>query len=114
MNPLQSFFQRVARTAVGGDRIDVGADVAQLRPQVLDVRVDRAVQAGLGRVPDQLQELVAAVDPAGALEQDGEELVLVARQLEGLAEVGDLVALLVEPEGAPGRGWWRGAAAGPG
>src|SRR5215218_8642415 len=87
---------------MGRDRVRIRPDVPELRPQVLDVGIDSAVQAGFGRIPDEVEELVAAVDAARLFEKDAQQLVFVAREIEGRAEVGDLSPLLVEREGS-----WR-------
>ena len=89
---------------MGRDGVHVRPDLAELRPQILDVGVHGAVEAGLGLVPDQVEELLAAVDAAGSLEEDGEQAVLVTREIKGRAEVGDLAPFLVEREGAVRRG----------
>src|SRR5687767_12898000 len=66
----QLFVERVARAAQGPNGLDLRRDGAQLGAQGLDVRVDRAVEAVAGIVPDQLQQLVAREHAARALDQE--------------------------------------------
>src|ERR671933_1954132 len=61
---------------------------AELAPQLRHVDVHRPRAAVVGHAPDAVEELLAREDDAGVLEQPGEEVELLRRQLDRLA--GDL------------------------
>jgi len=89
---------------MGQDRILAGPDGFQLRTEVLDVGVDAPLQARPRLLPDQLHELLAREDMSGTADEGGQDLELVAGELERPAEVGDLPLRLVDLEAGVGRG----------
>ena len=60
--------------------------------------VDGARAAGVGHAPDPVEQLVARDDDAGVLEQVGEQVELLAGQLDGLAGDSDLARVRVEDD----------------
>ena len=82
----------VARAAHGADRVGTAELAAQLR----DVDVDGARAARVAHPPDAVEQLVARDDDAGVLEQVGEEIELLAGQLDELAGDPDLARLRVD------------------
>src|SRR6187551_2981783 len=76
------FVQRIAGAAQRADRLDVGRDRLELGAQRLDVRIDRAVEAVAGIVPDVFQQFVAREDAARPLNEQPQEPVFVAGELK--------------------------------
>src|SRR5690348_2478497 len=56
--------------------------VAELAPQLCDVHVDGARPAGIRHAPDEIEQALAREDDAGMLEKAGEEVELLARELD--------------------------------
>ena len=58
---------------------------------------------GFRRFPRQVHQLLAAVDPAGTFDEQAEEPVLPAGQIQRLAEVRDVTPLFIDLERQPAR-----------
>ena len=67
---------------MGVDEAPAGQRVVELLAQLADVDVDRAVGLAVGLAPDGAVELLAADDPALALDERGEQLELARGEVE--------------------------------
>src|SRR4051812_48265064 len=56
--------------------------VAELAPQLRDVHVHGAGAAGIRHAPDEIEQALAGEDDARVLEEAGEKVELLARQLD--------------------------------
>src|SRR5215470_14994694 len=82
VDPLLVVAQRIPQAAMRLDRIERVVDRAQLGAQLLDVRIDGAIETGRRIVPDQVHQLVARIDAPGSLGENLQQPVLIARQIE--------------------------------
>ena len=62
------------------------------------MHVDGARAAEVRHPPDAVEQLLPREDDAGMLEQPGQQLELLAGQLDGLAACGDLVRVAVQDD----------------
>src|SRR5262249_28536524 len=76
----------VPRAADGPDQLRLAELPAELR----DVHVDRARPARVGHPPDAIEELIAADDDPGVLDQHREQVELLRCQLDSASVDGDL------------------------
>jgi hypothetical protein len=89
---------------MGLDRVVILMDHAQLGAYRFDMRIDGALQR-VGRVgPDQIHQLRARKQLAGALKQGFQQQILIARQRQMLAVVQHAGLLLAVLEAQPLRG----------
>src|SRR5437762_5945437 len=65
----QILAQGVSAATMGDDWLEIRSDGAQLCPNVLDVRVDRAIETGFRLLPYQVHQLLAGEDVASAFDE---------------------------------------------
>src|SRR5690348_7199117 len=72
--------------------------VSELAPELRDVHVDGARAARIGHPPDEIEQTLAREDDAGVLEEAGEEVELLARELDLLSRNGHLVRVATQDD----------------
>src|SRR3954462_13066421 len=103
----------------GGDELVAGAAhrpdplrVAELAPQLRDVHVDGAGAARICHAPDEIEQALAGEDDARVLEEAGEKVELLARQLDLCPGHGHLVGVASQDDLARSEPLVRGPALG--
>src|SRR5688572_7970228 len=98
LRTIRGIPEPVAHAAHGFDRRGGGARGDELRAQAGEVHIDGARLDEAVTAPDEIEQLLATEHAAGRPDEGGEELELLARQLDGPALHADFEALAVDLE----------------
>lgn len=86
----------VTQAAMGDNRIGGFANPPYFAPQRFDVRIDRALQTFAAVLPDGIHDLVTTQNAPRPLQQQGQQQVFVAGQIQPDTLIGDAHGVLVD------------------